>query len=91
MGELKVMVTSWDLRPLGLLWSCSLVSCGMQGVETCTGVLATGLKLCFDLLCIFWTGISSLSLPIMGNPRYPFVSCGNNKLSLIQDKLIFLV
>lgn len=91
MSELEVMVTSWDLRPLGLVRSCSWVPGGMQGVETCTGVLATGLKLCFDLLCIFWTGISYLSLPIKGNSWYPFLSCGINRLSLLQDKLIFLV
>lgn len=60
MSELKIMVASLDLRPVGLLQLHRSISCGMHGVETCTGVLVTGLQLCFDLHCIFWRLISAL-------------------------------
>lgn len=38
MSELKIMVASLDLRPLGLLQLRRLI-CGKQCVETCTGSL----------------------------------------------------
>lgn len=82
-----------DLRPLGLLQLRRLI-CGKQCVETCTGVLATGLQLCFDLHRIFWRSISALIKGFLWGvcpiPLYlvPTASCSCCKTNISIPELV---
>lgn len=94
MSELKIIVTSLDLRPLGLLQLCRFISCDRHCVEICTEVLATSLQLCFDLHCIFRRLISALIKDFLWGicpvPLYlvPTASCSCCKMSISVSELV---